>query len=217
IGILSVVALSRSSDPVQKVQDKSFLYQQQVEKSVGTSVKQPVTPLDFKLYLFMFLAGVVSISAMILPGLSGSLVLLVLGRYSLILSCVYSLVKLDFTIHQFLILGSFGIGLVVGLLVFSRFLKMILDRYHSVTLAFLGGLVAGSLYPLWPFKKLVELNDIYIKNSGSIELQKSHAVFSNLNVLPESGEWLIPMLCFITGCVVMMLFLTKDKKENQDG
>ena len=217
IGILSVVMLTRSSDPVQKVRNKSMIYQQQVEQSSLDASNLEATPYDFKLYLFVFLAGVVSISAMILPGLSGSLVLLVLGRYSLILSCVYSLAKLDFTIHQFLILTSFGLGLILGLLVFTRLLKIILDRYHNVTLAFLGGLVAGSLYPLWPFKKVFELHDIYIKNNGSIELVKAHPVFSNLNILPETGEWITPVLCFITGCIVMILFLTKDKKESQDG
>ena len=217
IGILSVILLSRSSDPVQKLKNKSRIYQEQVAVSKQTVASPQIDNYDFKLYLFMFLAGVVSISAMILPGLSGSLVLLVLGRYTLILSCVYSLAKLNFTLHQFLILTSFGFGLVVGLLLFSRLLKLILDRYHNVTLAFLGGLVAGSLYPLWPFKKLVELHDIYIKNNGSIELVKTHHVFTNLNILPETGEWVTPLLCFMTGCIVMILFLTKDKKENQDG
>lgn len=216
-GVLSVVMLSRSSDPVKKVENKSMIYQQQVKQSEQSTSSSAVEKYDFKMYLAMFLAGMVSISAMILPGLSGSLVLLVLGRYALLLSCVYSLAKLDFTTNQLLILISFGLGLVVGLLVFARILKIILDRYHSVTLALLGGLVAGSLYPLWPFKKVVVLQDIYIKNNGGIELVETLEVFSNLNVLPESGEWITPMLCFITGCIVMILFLTKDKKENQDG
>ena len=111
----------------------------------------------------------------------------------------------------------FGFGLVVGLLVFSRFLRLVLDRYHGVTLAFLGGLVAGSLYPLWPFKLMVELQDVYVKRAGAIELVDKFQVYSNLNVLPRSGDWVVPFFCFLAGCVAMALFLVKDQKERVDG
>ncbi|MBN1443460.1 MAG: DUF368 domain-containing protein, partial [Planctomycetes bacterium] len=99
--------------------------------------------------LFLFAAGAAAISAMVLPGVSGSFVLLLLGAYRDILRALDCL--------DLLVLGVFGLGCLVGLLLFVRLLRCLLERWYSSTVAFLGGLILGSLWSLWPFKRIPEL------------------------------------------------------------
>jgi len=92
-------------------------------------------------------SGAVAISAMILPGISGSFVMLVLGQYQKVLG---HLTTRDLAALMWL--GSMAIGCVLGLLLFSRLLHWLLKRWRSATMAFLIGLVLGSFWVLWPFK-----------------------------------------------------------------
>ncbi len=95
-----------------------------------------------------FGAGAIAICAMILPGISGSFLLLLMGMYAFILR---SLTEFDL-----LIIGSFVAGCVLGLLLFSHFLSWLLHRYHDVTLALLTGFLFGSLNIVWPWKQTLE-------------------------------------------------------------
>jgi len=101
-----------------------------------------------------FVCGAVAVSAMILPGISGSFVLLVLGQYHKVLEHLTGAVKAHAASAVWLV--SVGLGCVAGLLAFSRLLHYLLARWRSATLAFLIGLVVGSFYVLWPFKVLAE-------------------------------------------------------------
>lgn len=94
--------------------------------------------------LTVFLAGAIAICAMILPGISGSFILLLLGMYSPILDAVHQ--------AQFGLLGLFAVGAVTGLLTFSHLLSWLLRRYYALTLAFLTGLMLGTLGKIWPWK-----------------------------------------------------------------
>ncbi len=94
----------------------------------------------------LFLAGVVAISAMILPGVSGSFMLMVLGEYEHVLRAINT--------FDLVTLGVFAAGCLVGLLAFVRLLNWLLRRFHAPTLAFLIGLILGSLWVLWPFKAI---------------------------------------------------------------
>ena len=94
--------------------------------------------------LGIFIAGTVAICAMILPGISGSLILILLGQYAVILAAVES--------REFTTLAVFAGGCVVGLMAFSRLLKWLLERYHDATLYFLAGLMLGTLFKVWPWK-----------------------------------------------------------------
>jgi putative membrane protein len=96
--------------------------------------------------LGLFLSGAVAISAMILPGVSGSFMLMVLGEYENVLRAINS--------FDLVRLGVFALGCLVGLLAFVRLLNWLLRRYHAVTMAFLIGLILGSLWVLWPFKEV---------------------------------------------------------------
>ncbi len=100
---------------------------------------------------FIFISGAIAICAMILPGISGSFILLILGKYQYMMSAISGLVSGEATGHNFLILGTFGIGAVIGLLSFSRFLHWLLAKYNKETLIVLAGFIIGSLVKVWPW------------------------------------------------------------------
>lgn len=94
--------------------------------------------------LGIFLAGCIAICAMILPGLSGSLLLLLLGKYQTLLSAVED--------RDFMLLLTFAFGCLVGLLTFSKVLKFLLSKYHRAMIYFLAGLMLGTLPRVWPWR-----------------------------------------------------------------
>ena len=96
----------------------------------------------------LFLGGFVAICAMILPGISGSFILLLVGLYPVFLNAINTL--------DIVALASFGAGCVCGLVIFSRFLSWLLSAYHSMTLATLIGFLVGSLYVTWPWKEVLQ-------------------------------------------------------------
>lgn len=98
-------------------------------------------------YINIILGGAIAICAMILPGISGSFILLLLGLYAPIIGAVKSL---DLTI-----IGLFAIGAVFGLLTFSHLLSALLKHFHDATLIFLTGLMLGTLGKIWPWKEVI--------------------------------------------------------------
>ena len=100
---------------------------------------------------FIFLSGAIAICAMILPGISGSFILLILGKYQYILGAVSDLVAGQNIAGNFLIIGVFAIGAVVGILSFSKFLHWLLSRWHKQALIILAGFIIGSLVKIWPW------------------------------------------------------------------
>ena len=104
---------------------------------------------------FVFLSGALVICAMILPGISGAFILLLIGKYEFILNALKDL--------KISIIALFGLGCIVGLLTFSRFLSFILNKYHDFTIALLTGFMVGSLNKVWPWKKTI---DTFINRHG---------------------------------------------------
>jgi len=96
---------------------------------------------------FVFIAGAIAICAMILPGISGSFLLLLMGMYQLIITAIKDL--------QLPVLLTFMAGTAVGLLSFSHLLTWLLQRYHRVTFSVLVGFLLGSLYVIWPWKQVL--------------------------------------------------------------
>lgn len=113
--------------------------------SEGNGLQSP-SPLLF------FLGGAVSISAMILPGLSGSFVLLVMGLYQPVIAMINAVKGGDLNSQLLLSLGLFAAGMVIGLFSFAKVLEWLLKRCHSMTMAFLIGLMFGSLRKIFPFE-----------------------------------------------------------------
>ena len=97
---------------------------------------------------FVFLAGALASAAMILPGVSGAYVLVLLKKYAYVLA---ALGRLDLAV-----LVPFGLGVAAGLALLSRVLGWLLGRYRQPTLFALAGLVAGSLWSLWPYRAAVD-------------------------------------------------------------
>ncbi len=96
-------------------------------------------------FYYLFLCGIVAICSMILPGLSGSFVLVLMGNYQLIM--IDAVNNFDLSI-----LMPVGLGAAVGLIVFSRFLSWLIKRFPDSTIALLTGFILGSLGILWPWK-----------------------------------------------------------------
>jgi putative membrane protein len=99
--------------------------------------------------LFIFLCGVIAICAMLLPGISGSFLLLILGKYSHVLGAVG---RFDLAV-----LVPFALGCLTGLLSFSRVLSWLLRRWYQTVLAGLIGLLLGSLWRIWPYQRIEEV------------------------------------------------------------
>ena len=98
--------------------------------------------------LFIFLCGAIAICAMILPGISGSFILVLLGKYFYIMEAVKT-----FNITT---LAIFGAGAVIGITSFSRLLSFALKHFRNITLAVLTGFMLGSLNKVWPWKEIVD-------------------------------------------------------------
>ena len=100
---------------------------------------------------FIFLSGAIAICAMILPGISGSFILLILGKYQYIMAAISGLVAGENFGQNLLILCVFLVGAVVGILGFSKFLHWLLARWNKETLIVLAGFIIGSLVKVWPW------------------------------------------------------------------
>ncbi len=100
---------------------------------------------------FVFLTGMISISAMILPGISGSYLLLIMRKYEYILSNI-ALIWGGDPISGIINILPFTLGTIVGIAAFSRFLSWLLKRFHSQTIAVLIGFMVGSLFVIWPYQ-----------------------------------------------------------------
>jgi putative membrane protein len=96
----------------------------------------------------MFFAGCIALCAMILPGISGSFILMLLGLYPIFIGAIAEL-KLD-------ILLVFGLGGIIGLSMFSRLLSWMLSRYERLVIATMCGFLVGSLKIIWPWKQVLE-------------------------------------------------------------
>ena len=101
--------------------------------------------------LFVFLSGCIAICAMILPGISGSYLLLIMRKYDYLLTQI-GMIGGEETMDGIIGLFPFMLGAVVGLAAFSRFLSWLLGKYHSQTIAVLIGFLIGSLFVIWPFQ-----------------------------------------------------------------
>lgn len=123
--------------------------------AAGITLMNPLAGQDGNL-LYIFCCGLIAICAMILPGISGSYILLILGEYAPIIGRVKDIVHFQSSPADLLTLCVFGSGCVVGLLAFSRLLKFLLKYHHSITLSTLTGFMTGSLACLWPFQQQVE-------------------------------------------------------------
>ena len=141
---------------------------------------------------FIFLSGAIAISALILPGISGSFILLLIGMYSFIIPTVKTALT-TFDKESLIIVGTFGLGCIVGLMTFSRILSWTFKNYKNPTLALLTGFMLGSLNKLWPWRNVL---------STRINSKGEEVPFLEASVLPNNydGE---PFLIGVIVCMVV--------------
>ena len=157
---------------------------------------------------YIFLAGFVGVSAMILPGLSGAYILLIMGVYQTILTNIRIAQNLifDFDQQQFnkvsVVLIIFILGVLIGIKIFARFLTWLLKLYPNNTIAVLIGLMIGSIYKIWPWQNLSnEKNNILIKQTSPVLPQ---------NFEGEDSQLLNGILFMLFGFIIIF-FLEKSK------
>jgi putative membrane protein len=154
-------------------------------------------------YLFIFLSGSIAICAMILPGISGSFILVLLGMYKFILEAVGNL--------EIAVILTFMLGAAIGIIAFSNVLSWLLKKYHNITIAVLAGFMVGSLNKVWPWKEVTEtLTD----HHGELK------TISDRNILPETFEQITgneallmgAILCAILGFAIIFVIEGLSKK-----
>lgn len=138
-------------------------------------------------YGYVFGAGCIAICAMILPGVSGSFLLLMLGAYEKILGSITGLIDGLKAMDTALIISNgstlvvFALGCIVGIMAFSRFLSWMFKVAYSMTMALLTGFMIGSLNKVWPWKETLES---YVKHAG--EPDEKVVPLVQQNVMPAS-------------------------------
>ncbi len=153
---------------------------------------------------FVFLCGAVAISALLLPGLSGSFILLLLGMYTYIIPKVKDIISGD--LSGLLVIAVFAGGCLTGLLSFSRVLTWAFKNYKNLTLAFLTGLMIGSLNKVWPWQQVLSTR-INTEGEESVAFTKSisPSAFSQLDANFLYGT--DPQVAAVIGCMIGGLVL----------
>ena len=194
---LAVDSDQRETDAKLKVEMKLASLEQTQNEPSGKSGLM-LNQVKFSRLLFFVLCGTIAISAMVLPGISGSFVLILLGVYFEILQAVNEL--------NILVVAFFAAGCALGLLMFTRVLRGLLKKFHDATVSFLTGLMVGSLVGLWPFREFKVFGDDIIG-------------FERVD-----GAWLLPsvdentfvtLASFLAGSGLVFFFLKYDRSKTQ--
>ena len=158
----------------------------------GLSMMNPAT--ENTAFWYLIVCGAVAVCSMILPGLSGSFVLILMGNYHLIM--IYAVSHFDISI-----LVPVAIGVVAGLLAFSHFLSWLLGKYEKPTMALLTGFIFGSLGTIWPWK-----NEIHLVQNGEELLKNGKPIIQGYQMyFPQhfNAEVAIAIVLMIAGMVAL--------------
>jgi len=205
LGLGLTLFISMYVDPSLKVLQKSANYAATLN---GTGLVN-ISSYSISDFLSNFFIGALAISAMVLPGISGSFIMLLFGKYYQIISSIARIKHLY--IEDIIFLGSFGIGIIVGGIVFVKLFNMVYSKFKNQTIFFLIGLMLGSFYALWPFKQFI-IKDIYTKINGEIIMREGVKIYSNKLAFPSSFEEAIPVVgAFVVGSIVMLFFIKYEK------
>jgi len=150
---------------------------------------------------FVFISGAIAVSALMLPGLSGSFILLLMGMYSFVIPTIKEALK-TLDPEKLLIVAVFGSGMLLGMIVFSRVVSWTFQKFRNTTLAVLTGFLIGSLNKIWPWQEVLST---MTKPSG-----ETVVTFSK-SVLPGTFETLQgnflygndPQILFCIVCMIL--------------
>ena len=168
-------------------------------------------------YLFIFIGGAIAVSALVLPGISGSFMLLIMGLYTTIIPTIKSFLKSP-ELSEFLMLAVFGLGMLTGLLLFSRVVSAAFDHYRNGTIALMSGFMLGSLNKIWPWRNVEtilnkntgQLTQIDTNNINSFDFASEHIkIVKELNVLPaqyfSDARLVLVVISFVVGLLLIYL------------
>ncbi len=175
--------------------------------AVAITIMNPAT--ENASFVYLLISGVVAICSMILPGLSGSFILVLMGEYELILHAVDTM--------NFAVLLPVALGAVVGLLAFAHLLSWLYKKFKNQTVALLTGFILGSLAILWPWKHSFDKNMIMFQTDkfGKLLVSGDYKVFSYERFLPEINViFFIAVALAVAGFVtIWLLEKSADKKS----
>ncbi|UTW10280.1 DUF368 domain-containing protein [Marinobacterium rhizophilum] len=155
--------------------------------------------------LFVFFSGMIAICAMILPGISGSFILLLLGMYTPIMLAIQGL--------EFATLGLFGAGCALGLLAFSRVLDWAFCHHRATTLALLGGFMLGSLGKVWPWKYTTAY--AINRHGGEVPLVQENVMPDSFRMLTGQDPSLAAALGLMLLGVVLVVLMDRIGRANR--
>lgn len=148
------------------------------------------TPSNLLMY---FVSGMIAICAMILPGISGSFILLIMGKYTQVLGAVREM--------NIAVLIAVALGAVVGLSIFSRFLSWLFAKHHDISVAALAGFMIGSVRKLWPWQKVIETR---INSHGDV------VPIATQNILPSQFDLtVIGIVALMAVGVAIVLYIDR--------
>lgn len=147
-------------------------------------------------YWFIFLCGSIAICAMILPGISGSFILVLLGKYFFMMEAIKE-IKLSYV-------ATFISGAAIGIVLFSNVLSFLLKRYHDLTIALLTGFMFGSLNKVWPWKETL---------TSFIDRHGVEKPLTEANILPDAFPWVALALAVGGYALVALLEHVSTKQD----
>ena len=217
-GVAVAVMVISSVNPIDTAVAKSERYRIRFEETV--TVEQPESPrfkyagvYSAKELAVAGMSGAVAICATIMPGPSGSLVLILLGQYYEALTAISNLKTLQLDYFAFLAVMAMGMG--IGMLAFSRVINYVLKRFYNGAVAFMIGVTTGSLYALWPFKAFEVLSLYQKEPNGAIILNEFVVVRTNTPIIPDNtGIILIALLLCGLGVLIMVFMERFGAKKN---
>lgn len=153
-------------------------------------------------YIILFVSGMLAISAMVLPGISGSTILLIMGVYMTVLDSVKELMHLNFSVFPQVL--CFGLGIIVGILLVIKLVKLALSKARSATMYFILGLMIGSLFAI-------------VKGPESLDNPLPAMTFTGSFTLPTLSIGTFSILFFVIGGVIILgLQLLKNYMEKRN-
>lgn len=168
------------------------------------TIAEPVASPDS--YFYLFLSGFIAIIAMILPGISGAFILLLMGSYAVVIGTINhfreGILSLNFQVifQAVLKLGTFAIGAILGLKLFSKVLHWMFDNHRNSTLALLTGFMLGSLNKVWPWKEVI---------STRIDSHGVEVPFMEKSILPNAfdgdNQLFVAILLMIAGFLTIFI------------
>lgn len=176
------------------------------------TIATPTEGIDSLFYVFI--CGAIAIIAMILPGISGSFILLLLGAYLTVMENISQLLiglkemNVDIILSSGTFIAVLALGCIIGILTFSRVLKWMFNKFHDITVAVLVGFLIGSLNKVWPWKETIQT---IIKHAGTPK-EKIVPLVEH-NILPDTytsltgqpSQWILALALCVAGAALVLI------------